>query len=121
MPLKVSGAFHSPLMDDAAREFAQLVAALEIHNPATPVVANASAEPVTTAEGVQEAMSRQMTSPVLWTASVRRMAADGARLFVEIGPGKVLSGLIRRISAEVKALPVGSIAQLDALEKEIQP
>ena len=121
MPLKVSGAFHSPLMDDAAREFARLVAALKIHNPAAPVVANASAEPVTSAEGVREAMSRQMTSPVLWTASVRRMIADGAGLFAEIGPGKVLSGLIRRISAEVKALPVGSIGQLEALEKEIQP
>jgi [acyl-carrier-protein] S-malonyltransferase len=108
-------------MDDAAREFARLVAALKIHNPAAPVVANASAEPVTAAEGVREAMSRQMTSPVLWTGSVRRMIADGAGLFAEIGPGKVLSGLIRRISAEVKALPVGSIGQLEALEKEIQP
>ncbi|MFB3879982.1 MAG: ACP S-malonyltransferase [Armatimonadota bacterium] len=120
MPLKVSGAFHSPLMDDAAREFARLVAALDLRNPTIPVVANASAAPVTSAEEVRAAMSRQMTSPVLWTASVQRMLAEGAEVFAEIGPGRVLGGLIRRISGEVKTLPVGSIAQLEALEKETQ-
>ena len=104
IPLKVSGAFHSPLMDDAAYEFSRLVAALTIGDPRVPVVANATAEPITTADGVRHVMSRQMTSPVLWTSSVRRMVADGVRLFLEIGPGQILTKLIQRISADVDAM-----------------
>lgn len=121
IPLKVSGAFHSPLMDDAAHELSRLVAALQISDPRLPVVANATAERVITADGVRQAMSRQMTSPVLWTGSVHRMIADGATVFAEIGPGQVLTKLIQRISADVKALPVGSLAELDALCQEVGP
>jgi [acyl-carrier-protein] S-malonyltransferase len=108
IPLKVSGAFHSPLMDDAAYEFSRLVAALSISDPRVPVVANVTAEPVTTADGVRDVMSRQMTSAVLWTASVRRMIADGVGSFIEVGPGQVLTNLIPRISAEVKAVSAES-------------
>ncbi len=104
IPLKVSGAFHSPLMDDAAYEFSRLVAALPIADPKVGVVANATAEPVTTAAGVREVISRQMTSPVLWTSSVRRMVADGIGRFIEIGPGQVLTKLIKRIDAEAEAV-----------------
>jgi [acyl-carrier-protein] S-malonyltransferase len=121
IPLKVSGAFHSPLMDDAAYQFSRLVSALQINEPRVPVVANATAEPVTAADGVRQAMSKQMTSPVRWTASVHRMIADGTSLFAEIGPGQVLTKLVQRISAEVKALPVGSLAELDALCQEVMP
>jgi [acyl-carrier-protein] S-malonyltransferase len=120
IPLKVSGAFHCPLMDDAAYEFSRLVAALQISEPRVPVVANATAEPVTAADGVRQAMSKQITSPVLWTQSVHRMIADGTNLFVEIGPGHVLTKLIQRISAEAKALPAGSLAELDALCQEVR-
>ena len=120
IPLKVSGAFHSPLMDDAAYEFSRLVAALQIGEPRVPVVANATAEPVTAVDGVRQAMSKQMTSPVRWTESVHRMIGDGVGLYAEIGPGQVLTKLIQRINAEVKALPVGSLAELDALCQEVR-
>ena len=98
IPLRVSGAFHSPLMAEAGREFAALVAKAQLADPAIPVVANATAEPVTTAVQVREAMTRQMTSPVLWTASVQRMVADGVGTFLEVGPGQVLTKLIGRIA-----------------------
>jgi len=90
LPLPVPGAFHSPLMDDAARVFAGLASETPIRAPEIPVVANATAEPVTDEESAREAMAKQMTSPVLWSASMRRMMADGIGLFVEVGPGHVL-------------------------------
>ncbi len=104
MPIKVSGAFHSSLMDDAAHEFSRLVAALPISEPTVPVVANTTAEDVRTADAIRDVMSRQMTSPVLWTASIRRMVAGGVTRFIEVGPGQVLSKLIQRISADVEAV-----------------
>lgn len=119
LPLKVSGAFHSPLMEDAAVEFTRLVEEITIADPRLPVVVNTTAEPVTTAPQVRQAMSRQMTSPVLWTASVRRMVAGGTTLFVEIGPGQVLTKLIERICAGTRALPAGSQAGLTTLLQEV--
>jgi [acyl-carrier-protein] S-malonyltransferase len=118
LPLRVSGAFHSPLMDDAAHAFARLVADLPIAGPRIPVIANVSAEPVTDSAGVRQAITRQMTSPVLWAASVRRMAADGVGLFLEVGPGDVLTKLIERTVADVRAVAVKSLANLDALSQE---
>jgi [acyl-carrier-protein] S-malonyltransferase len=114
IPLRVSGAFHSPLMEDAAFSFANLVSKLSLSAPGMPVVVNSTAEPVTDAEAARRAMSRQMTSPVLWTASVRRMVHDGMRTFVEVGPGQVLSRLIERISSDVRVAPVGG-GGLDAV------
>jgi [acyl-carrier-protein] S-malonyltransferase len=120
LPLRVSGAFHSPLMDDAARTFADLVAGAPVTSPQIPVVANATAEPVTDERSAREAMAKQMTSPVLWSASVRRMVADGIALFVEVGPGRVLTNLIGRISADARALPVGTPAELQTLVEEVK-
>ncbi len=121
IPLRVSGAFHSPLMEDAARAFGDLVARLPLAAPRVPVVVNATAEPVTDADQARQAMARQMTSPVLWTASVRRMVADGVGAFVEVGPGQVLTKLIARISSDVRALPTGTpdglAAVVEALAK----
>jgi [acyl-carrier-protein] S-malonyltransferase len=118
--LRVSGAFHSPLMDDASHEFGRLVAEAPILDPRIPVMANATAEPARDAGSVRQAMGRQMTSPVLWTASVGRMIADGISVFVEVGPGKVLTGLIRRTSAEAAAMPVGTLAQLESVMQEVK-
>ncbi len=120
LPLRVSGAFHSPLMDDAAHDFARLVAEAPIADPRIPVVANVGAEPVTDATGVRQAISHQMTSPVLWTATVKRMLADGVRLFLEVGPGNVLTKLIQRTAAEAKAAAVKSLTNLDALCQEMK-
>jgi [acyl-carrier-protein] S-malonyltransferase len=121
MPLKVSGAFHSPLMEDAAHAFADLVAEAAIEDPKMPVVANATAEPVTDAASVRSAMAAQMSSPVRWGDSVRRMIADGVDLFVEVGPGRVLTKLATRISADARAMSVGSPRELERLVQEVQP
>lgn len=121
IPLRVSGAFHSPLMDDAVHAFASLVSETPVGDPEIPVVANATAEPVTEADAARQAMARQMTSPVLWSASVRRMIAEGIRLFVEVGPGQVLTKLIRRIAADARGLPVGTPAELQTLLEEVKP
>ena len=121
MPLRVSGAFHSPLMDDAAREFSRLVADTPVRDPRIPVVANVTADSVADADTVRAIISRQMTSPVLWTASVRRMVANGVSLFVEVGPGEVLTKLIRRISADARAVSVGSLDELETLSQEVNP
>jgi malonyl CoA-acyl carrier protein transacylase len=102
-------------MEDAARAFGDLVARLPLAAPQVPVVVNATAEPVTDADQARQAMARQMTSPVLWTASVRRMIADGAEVFVEVGPGQVLTKLIERISSDIRALPAGTPNDLAAV------
>ena len=108
--LGVSIASHSPLMASAAAEFAALVAATPMSAPAIPVYANISAAPLTTVEEVRDEISRQVESPVNWTGSVRAMIADGATVFLELGPGAVLSGLIKRIDREVRTR---SAADLD--------
>jgi len=120
IPLRVSGAFHSPLMEDAGHVFAGLVAEAPVKSPQTPVIANASAEPVTDEDGARRAMTDQMTNPVLWSTSVRRMIADGADLFVEVGPGRVLTKLIPRIAADTRVLSVGTGAELQTLLQEVK-
>ncbi len=119
IPLRVSGAFHSPLMEDAAHSFSEIVAALPLADPRIPVVANATADLVTTAEHARQAMAKQMTNPVLWTASVQRMMKEGVDLFVEVGPGQVLTKLIGRISEEARVLPVGTPDELQVLLQEV--
>jgi [acyl-carrier-protein] S-malonyltransferase len=96
MQLNVGGAFHSPLMASAIDAFRPHLAAAPLRDPAIPVVANATAEPVTSGEELRELLARQLTGRVRWTESVRRMAALGVDTFVEVGPGTVLGGLIGR-------------------------
>jgi pyruvate/2-oxoglutarate dehydrogenase complex dihydrolipoamide acyltransferase (E2) component len=107
MPLFIAGvvglsfllllvAFHSPLMAPAVEVFQPHLAAAPLRDPAIPVVANATAEPVTEAEELRELLARQLTGRVRWTESVRRMAALGVDTFIEVGPGTVLGGLIKR-------------------------
>src|SRR5215204_960643 len=96
VPLSVGGAFHSHL------------ASAPLRDPSIPVVANATAEPVTEAEELRELLARQLTGRVRWTESVRRMAALGVDTFVEVGPGTVLSGLIKRTVKGARALSAGN-------------
>ncbi|HEU4759926.1 MAG TPA: malonyl CoA-acyl carrier protein transacylase, partial [Dehalococcoidia bacterium] len=103
LPLNVSGAFHTPLMADAARDFARLVDAVPLNDPVIPVVGNVEARPLTSAAALRDELKRQMTSPVLWRHSVSVMAEAGVTTFLETGPGRVLSGLISRTVAEADA------------------
>ena len=107
MPLNVGGAFHSPLMAPAVEVFEPHLAAAPLRDPAIPVVANATAEPVTDAEELRTLLARQLTGRVRWTESVRRMAALGVDTFIEVGPGTVLSGLIKRTVEGTKVLAAG--------------
>ena len=110
--LHVAGGFHSPLMAEAAQRFAAAVHAAFLRDPALPVIANATAEVVTTADGVRAAMHAQMLSPVRWEESLHRMWALGARTFVEVGAGTVLTGLVRRTLPEAELRTVGDAALL---------
>src|SRR6266568_5085279 len=107
VPLSVGGAFHSPLMAPAADSFRSFLSAAPLRDPAIPVISNATAEPVTTAEDLRELLARQLTGPVRWTESVRRLADLGVDTFIEVGPGTVLSGLIKRTVQGVRVLSVG--------------
>ena len=97
IPLRVSAAFHSPLMVGAAAGLSPALVAAEPSSARIPVVANVTAEPIADAGELLRELETQVTAPVRWTASVRRMVAEGVHTFVEIGPGTVLTGLVRRI------------------------
>jgi [acyl-carrier-protein] S-malonyltransferase len=105
VPLKVSGAFHTPLMQPAADGLGEALAAVDIKPCAIPVIANATADAVTQPDEVRARLLEQLTGPVLFEDSIQKMVADGVTRFVELGPGKVLSGLIRRIDRGVESIP----------------
>ena len=102
--LAVSIAAHSPLMAEAAAEFRRLLDTTTFHQPAIPLVANATAGPLTNPHDIRDALGRQLTSPVRWTESVRWMIGQGVTHFVEVGPKEVLTGLLRRIDRAVEGL-----------------
>jgi [acyl-carrier-protein] S-malonyltransferase len=101
LPLKVGGAFHSPLMEPARIELAEAIHSTDFHTPVCPVYQNATAQRVTDPEKIKENLVAQLTAPVLWTQLTRNMIADGATLFTEVGPGSVLQGLIVKIGQNV--------------------
>jgi [acyl-carrier-protein] S-malonyltransferase len=100
--LTVSVASHSPLMRRAREEFSQILAKVPFREPRVPMLGNVHASFIHTADGLRRELSEHLVHGVQWTDTVRRMAADGVTDFVEIGPGRVLSGLIKRISPEVE-------------------
>ena len=99
LPLAVSGAFHSPLMEPARAELAKAIEATSIVEPVCPVYQNVTAAAETNPETIKKNLLAQLTSPVRWTQSVKAMLADGAVEFTEVGPGSVLQGLVKRIAA----------------------
>jgi [acyl-carrier-protein] S-malonyltransferase len=115
LPLKVSAAFHSPLMRDAAEGLAMAVAQAEILDAHTPIISNVTAEPLVQASAIRHELIAQVTSPVRWIASVRRMVAEGVDTFVEIGPGSVLTGLIKRITPDARLVNVSDLTGAHAL------
>jgi len=114
--LSVSGAFHSPLMAPAATEFEDWLAPLSFQDPVFPVIANVTAEPVSTGDAARALLVRQLTTPVRWAASVLHMADSGVDRFLEIGPGSVLRGLSRRIARHIPCTSLGEPEDLDAWE-----
>lgn len=107
--LAVSIASHSPLMQQAGTQLSQLIGNIKLTDPLVPLVANITGQALTTAEEVKRELSEQLCKPVAWVASVREMVEGGVNTFVEIGPGQVLSGLIRRISDDVQVLKLDDL------------
>jgi [acyl-carrier-protein] S-malonyltransferase len=101
LPLKVGGAFHSPLMEPARVELAEAINGTTFKNPVCPIYQNATAERVTDPRKIKENLIAQLTAPVLWTQLIHNMITDGATTFIEVGPGNVLQGLILKIGKEV--------------------
>ncbi len=101
LKLKVGGAFHSPCMEPARAELAEAIERTEVHTPVCPVYQNVDALPHTDPAEIKANLVAQLTAPVRWTQTVRNMVANGAAEFVELGPGKVLQGLVSKISPEV--------------------
>jgi len=114
VPLKVAGAFHSPFMQPAADKLAEALENVDIAPPSLPVIANVDAAPHADAASIRQKLIRQMTSPVRWEQSMRYMLDSGVDEFYEIGPGRVLAGLMRRIQ---RRAVVKSINSADALAK----
>jgi [acyl-carrier-protein] S-malonyltransferase len=115
VPLKVSGAFHSPLMHPAAQAMAANLATLTCAPPAMPVVSNVTALPVTSQHDFGPLLVRQITEPVRWTGVMQTLMAAGVRRIVEVGPGRVLAGLARQFDRSLDIVSVGTVEGMDAL------
>jgi [acyl-carrier-protein] S-malonyltransferase len=116
VPLPVSAPFHCALMKPAEARLAPELRALKVQDPRVPVVANVDGEPKRTAAGAVEALIAQVSSPVRWEAVVGRLASEGVTTYVEVGPGTVLSGLVRKINREASVISFGSPCDLTAIE-----
>lgn len=116
IPLQVSAPFHCALMQPAEARLAPELRAMAVQAPRVPVVANVDAQPRTDAPSAIEALIRQVSAPVRWEDCVRRLASDGATAYVEVGPGTVLSGLIRKIARDAVVLNLDSPDGLAAIE-----
>jgi [acyl-carrier-protein] S-malonyltransferase len=112
VPLAVSGAFHTSLMRPASQGMARALADCPFRDPAVPVISNVTAKPLTSAAELRDELVTQLTSPVRWVDCVRAMVQGGARTFYEIGPGRVLAGLVRRIAPEATVVNLNSAAAL---------
>lgn len=115
IPLQVSGAFHSPLMQPAVEGMMRYLDATKFKTPLVPVIANVTASPLTSAEAVKTELRNQLTSPVQWQRTIEYMVSQGVSTFIEIGPGKVLTGLVRRINKEAKTINLGDLEAIKNL------
>lgn len=121
IPLEVSGPFHSPLMEPAAERLERALEAFPMRDAEVPVIANVTAEPVTSASEIRALLKRQVVAPVLWEDTVNRLVGLGVDTFVEIGPGSVLTGLIRKTAGSVTVHTVNRMAALDAALAAMAP
>ena len=114
VPLAVSGAFHSEFMKNAGESFREFVKDAELNDSSIPVITNVDAEPTTSAEEFRTKMPRQIYSSVYWTQTIQKMVSEGVDTFIEIGPGKVLAGLNKKIAPEATVYNIYDKASLDS-------
>jgi [acyl-carrier-protein] S-malonyltransferase len=117
--LPVSAPFHCALMQPAQEEVARVLAALTLADPRIPVAANVTGSLVTTATAASDALTRQVTGAVRWVDCVQSLKSAGAELFIEVGPGKVLCGLLKQIDPTLKTLNVEDTASLEKTLAEL--
>ena len=120
VPLKVSGPFHSAMLEQAGEALGEVLDAIEVKKPEIPYVTNVDASIVTDTTRTKELLKEQVYSSVLWEQSVRAMIADGVDVFVEIGPGKTLSGFMRKIDRNVKMFRIGTMEDIDKTVEAIK-
>lgn len=116
VPLKVSGPFHSPLLKDAGQKLYEVLKDVTMEKPSIPYLANVTADYVTDSAPIRELLSEQVVASVRWQQSVERMIADGVDTFIEIGPGKTLSGFMRKINRDVKVINIEKVEDLEKLK-----
>ena len=113
IPLAVSGAFHSPVMQPAAVGLAQAIEQTEVHDASIPIIGNMHAKPLTKAREIREELAQQIAAPVQWTRTIEYLAGAGVTIFLEIGPGQALTGMVKRIAKGVTTLNVSSRADIE--------
>lgn len=116
VPLKVSGPFHSPLLKDAGQKLYEVLKDVTMEKPSIPYLANVTADYVTDSAPIRELLSEQVAASVRWQQSVERMIADGVDTFIEIGPGKTLSGFMRKINRDVTVINIEKVEDLEKLK-----
>jgi [acyl-carrier-protein] S-malonyltransferase len=119
MPLPVSAPFHSPLMAPAREGLTPTLSELDFQDLSIPVYRNVDAAPVSSGVEVRDGLIRQVDAPVMWSETIRRMRADGIEIFVEIGTGSVLSGLVRRIDRDAKCYQAGTVEGIEKTLDEL--
>jgi [acyl-carrier-protein] S-malonyltransferase len=120
IPLSVSGPFHSSLMQPAAERLKAALSQVTVHDASVPVVANVTAEAVSSSAEIVELLVKQVASPVLWEDSVRYMLNQGVTTFVEVGAGSVLTGLVRKVDRKVKAISIQDTQTLEQAIEQLQ-
>jgi [acyl-carrier-protein] S-malonyltransferase len=120
IPLVVAGAYHSRLMQSAREKVAAALANLPMREPKVPVVSNVTARPAGTVAEIKDLLVRQVTSPVRWSESMQWLVAQGFTRFIELGPGNVLAGLMKRINKDVEILSVSDVVTLEAASARLQ-
>jgi [acyl-carrier-protein] S-malonyltransferase len=118
--LDVAGAFHSELMRPAQEKFREVTGKLDVKEPQVPVVANVNAQPVTETRQIKELLTDQITMPVLWYQSMQRMYKEGVKNYVEIGPGKVLQGLLKRSFKDTKSVGIDKLQDLQKFTEMVE-
>ena len=116
IPLQVSGAFHSPLMQPAVEGMTQILGKVTFKDPSVPIIANVTALPLTHGSQIKDELLKQLCSSVQWQRSVEYMVQNGVGKFIEIGPGKVLAGLVKRISKESEMVNIGDVNAVKGLQ-----
>ena len=119
VPLKVSGPFHSKMLVGAGEKLGKVLDTVEIHTPEIPYIANVTADYVTDAADVKPLLMKQVSSSVRWEQTIRKMLADGVDTFIEIGPGKTLTGFMRKIDKNAKAFNIEKLEDIDKVKEAL--